>query len=91
MPGYVENLLMAFEGNLSAPSLAQQPLVEPLTGREKEVLKLLTAGLTNHEIASALVISPETVKKHASSIYGKLRVSSRTEAAIRARDLDLLE
>jgi LuxR family maltose regulon positive regulatory protein len=91
MPDYVETLLAAFEGDLSSPALACHTLVEPLTGREEEVLKLLAAGLTNHEIAHELVVSPETVKKHASSIYGKLGVSSRTEAAARARELDLLD
>ncbi len=90
LSGYVETLLAAFGGDLSALPLLRQPLVEPLTGREKQVLKLLAAGLTNHEIANELVVSPETVKKHASNIYGKLGVNSRTEAAARARDLDLL-
>jgi DNA-binding NarL/FixJ family response regulator len=55
------------------------------------VLKLIAAGLTNREIASALVISPETVKKHTGSIYGKLGVRSRTEAAVKARSLDVLD
>lgn len=63
---------------------------EPLTPREQEILGLLAAGLTNREIAERLVVSPETVKKHTSTIYGKLRVSNRTSAAARARDLGLL-
>ncbi len=66
-------------------------LPEPLSAREQEVLKLIAAGLTNREIAEALGISPETVKKHTGSIYGKLGVRGRTEAALRARHLDVLD
>jgi LuxR family maltose regulon positive regulatory protein len=66
------------------------PLVEPLTGRELEVLQLIADGLSNREIAEKLVLAVTTVKKHASNIYGKLGVRSRTEAVARARDLGLL-
>lgn len=88
MSDYVENLLAAFGGDLSLPT--QETLPEPLTTREQEVLELLAAGLTNPEIADKLVISPETVKKHTGNIYAKLGVTNRTEAAARARELDLL-
>ena len=66
-------------------------LPEPLTPREQEVLGLLAAGLTNREIADELVISPETVKKHTGSIFGKLGVHHRAEAAARARTFGLIE
>ncbi len=89
MPEYVEALLAAFDTDLA--QTAGTGLIEPLTQREKEVLALVAAGLTNPEIAEKLVISTETVKKHTSSIYGKLNVSNRTEAAARARELDLLD
>jgi LuxR family maltose regulon positive regulatory protein len=91
MPGYIEILLAAFNGKLSPSVPAIQALPEPLTEREEQVLELLAAGLTNREIANELVISSETVKKHAGNIYGKLGVSSRTEAAARARDLGWLK
>jgi LuxR family maltose regulon positive regulatory protein len=90
MPGYVESLLSAFGADLSFLTPTETALPEPLTHREQEVLKLIAAGLTNREIAEELVISPETVKKHTGNIYGKLGASNRTEAAARARELDLL-
>jgi len=91
MPDYVETLLAAFSGDAASAASDQPALPEPLTEREEEVLELMAAGLTNPEIADKLVISPETVKKHAGTIYGKLGVHSRTEAAARARELDLLD
>lgn len=88
MADYVDRLLGAF-GAESGGS-AEATLPEPLTEREQEILELIAAGLTNQEVADKLVISPETVKKHAGNIYGKLGVSNRTEATARARELDLL-
>jgi len=90
MPDYVGKLLAAVSADLVFPASAEGTLPEPLSLREQEVLKLIAAGLTNREIAEQLVISPETVKKHTGSIYGKLGVRGRTEAAARARALDLL-
>lgn len=55
-------------------------LIEPLTPRETEVLRLLAAGLGNKEMASRLVISEHTIKFHVASIMGKLGAGSRTEA-----------
>jgi LuxR family maltose regulon positive regulatory protein len=91
MPTYVGTLLAASGATLTFPSATEGVLPEPLSPREQEVLQLIAAGLTNSEIAEALVISPETVKKHTSNIYSKLGVSHRTEAAARARALHLLE
>ncbi len=67
-----------------------QPLLDPLSQRELEVLKLLADGASNQEIALALVVTPGTVKLHVSHILSKLGVNSRTRAVIRARDLGLL-
>lgn len=66
------------------------PLIEPLTPREEEVLRLMAAGLSNREIAEELIIAVGTVKAHLHHIYGKLGVRGRTEAAARARELLLL-
>jgi len=86
MPDYVATLLEAAGAGLTGSS----ELPEPLTNRELEVLALIAAGLTNREIADKLSISPQTVKKHGDNIYGKLNVRGRTEAAVKARELDLL-
>jgi LuxR family maltose regulon positive regulatory protein len=60
-------------------------LVEPLTGREQEILRLIAEGASNRQIAGELVLTVNTVKKHTSHIFGKLGVSTRTQAAARAR------
>lgn len=65
-------------------------LVEPVTSREKEVLRLIAEGLSNQEIADQLVISVSTVKRHAFNLYGKLGVKRHTQAISRARGLALL-
>jgi LuxR family maltose regulon positive regulatory protein len=84
-PGYAARLLAAF-----GEPVATQPLVEPLTPRELEILGLIAAGLRNQDIAGQLVISPSTVKRHISNLYGKLGASHRTQAVARARALTLL-
>jgi LuxR family maltose regulon positive regulatory protein len=82
---------MAFAGAPGAAHpLATEPLIEPLSKREREVLGLIAAGLTNREIAAELYIAAGTVKRHLNNIYGKLQVHSRTQAVARARELGLL-
>jgi LuxR family maltose regulon positive regulatory protein len=94
VPDYVAALLSAFDTQTAAASPAQSshPLVllEPLTERELEVLRLLAAGLSNAAIAQELVITVGTVKRHANSIYGKLGVQSRSQAIARAHTMHLL-
>ena len=91
MPDYVETLLTTCGADIAFPATEERTLPEPLTHREQEILQLVAAGLTNREIAERLVVSPETVKKHTSNIYGKLGVRSRAEAGAQARKLDLLD
>lgn len=67
-----------------------QPLVEPLTNRELEVLHLIAAGLSNQQIANKLILSLGTVKFYACQIYGKLGVNNRVQAITQARELALL-
>ncbi len=71
------------------PALAHPP-AEQLTGREIEVLRLVARGLTNREIGRELSLSPATVKVHVQHVIGKLGVSDRTQAAVRAVELGLL-
>jgi len=90
-PAFVDRLL-ADAGLPGRPAhIAAQPLVEPLSERELEVLGLIAAGLSNTQVADRLVIALGTVKRHVNHIYGKLGVQSRTQAVARARALRLLE
>jgi DNA-binding NarL/FixJ family response regulator len=73
----------------SATSL--EPLPEPLTPREIEVLRLLAGGLTNRQISRELVVSAATVKVHIEHLLAKLGVSDRTQAAVRASRAGLLD
>jgi LuxR family transcriptional regulator, maltose regulon positive regulatory protein len=68
----------------------QFAMLEPLSEREREILRQIAAGRSNQEIAATLVIAISTVKKHINNIFGKLDVQSRTQALVRARELDLL-
>jgi LuxR family transcriptional regulator, maltose regulon positive regulatory protein len=68
----------------------QSAVVEPLSEREVEVLRLIATGRSNAEIAQVLVVSTGTVHTHLKHIYGKLDVHNRTEAVAHARELDLL-
>jgi LuxR family transcriptional regulator, maltose regulon positive regulatory protein len=65
-------------------------LMESLTAREREVLRLLVDGASNREIANHLVLSVNTVKKHVLNLCGKLGVQSRAQAIAKARTLQLL-
>jgi LuxR family maltose regulon positive regulatory protein len=94
MPDYIGKLLAAFEAERveSARPTARsaQLLIEPLSQRELEVLRLVAQGLSNREISERLFVALITVKGHNQRIFGKLQVQRRTEAVARARELGLL-
>jgi LuxR family maltose regulon positive regulatory protein len=89
-PSYVSKLLAAFGESAQPVPPATQALVEPLTERELEVLRLIAAGLSNREIAQELVVAVSTVKTHINHIYGKLDAKSRVQAVAKAQALDLV-
>lgn len=74
-----------------APASRPATLAEPLSEREHEVLRLLAAGLSNKEIALRLALAEGTVKNHITNLLGKLQARDRTQAALKARELGLLE
>ncbi len=84
------NIEQAVAGNRSRAVSTLDPLVEPLSERELEVLRLLAQSLTNKKVALSLGVSPETVKWHLKNIFAKLSVTTRDEAVARGRDLNLI-
>jgi LuxR family maltose regulon positive regulatory protein len=97
---YVRRLLTAFgkqEGvqpfstaQEKRSAISPQPLADPLSQRELEILRLVAGGLSNREICERLFLALDTVKGHNRRIFDKLQVQRRTEAIARARELDLL-
>ena len=95
MPDYISKLLAVFEAEeLKSEDKSYlppaQPLIEPLSQRELEVLQLIAQGLSNREISERFFLALSTVKGHNRKIYGKLQVQRRTEAVARARELGLV-
>jgi LuxR family maltose regulon positive regulatory protein len=87
---YVGRLLEALGAPVKMePSIARK-LIDPLSQRELEVLRLIVDGATNQEIARELVLTVNTVKRHISNIFAKLHVSNRAQAIAQARELNLL-
>lgn len=89
-PHITTKIVQAFSRPGAPPPPAAQPLVEPLSARELEILHLLAGGATNREIAAALVLAEGTVKNHLTSILGKLGARDRAQAVLLARDLGLI-
>jgi LuxR family maltose regulon positive regulatory protein len=98
MPDYTARLLVAFKHELhnsdekpGDPGVSPvQPMVEPLSQRELEVLRLVAHGFSNREICKHLFLALNTVKGHNRRIFEKLQVQRRTEAVARARELGLI-
>lgn len=92
-PEFVDALLAGFGAQRSTGAEtagAPSPFVEPLSDRERQIVRLLDEGLSNQAIAERLVITLGTTKWHLNQIYGKLGVNSRTQAVRRAHELKLL-
>lgn len=91
---YLSNLLKAFAhpeaSSLPTSPTQAQPLLDPLSWREREVLGLMASGRKNREIADELVVATGTVKSHINAIYAKLGVTNRVQAVAYARALGLL-
>jgi LuxR family maltose regulon positive regulatory protein len=101
MPNYVGKLLAAFPTVAAEapprpgkadlpPASSTQPLIEPLSARELEVVQLIAQGLSNEAIGARLFLALSTVKGHNRNIFGKLQVQRRSEGVARARELGLL-
>jgi LuxR family maltose regulon positive regulatory protein len=90
-PAFVDRVLESASVAGDQQAVPHAPaLIEPLSDRELEILRLIAAGRTNPEIADLLYLSLNTIKWHVKNLYGKLGVGSRIEAAARAQELDLL-
>ncbi|MBN1886885.1 MAG: tetratricopeptide repeat protein [Thermoflexales bacterium] len=83
---YVERLLTAFGSTPTQPGSDQSGMIEPLSERELEVLRLLPTELSNAEMADELVVSVNTLRTHLKNLYGKLGAHSRYEAIARAKE-----
>ena len=89
-PSVARKVVAEFARLAPATPEATADLIEPLSEREIEILKLVAQGLTNKEIAKKLFLAEGTVKNYVTSILGKIDARDRTQAAIRARELGLL-
>ncbi len=89
-PSVAAKVVAEFARLADHPSARHDPLVEPLSDRELEVLRLIADGASNKEIAAQLVIAEGTVKNHITNILGKLGVRDRTQAALKAKEMGIL-
>ena len=89
-PSIVNKIVAEFARLSPHGPSSSQPLIEPLSERELEILRLLGQGASNKEIADHLIITVGTVKNHLTSIMAKLSVRDRTQAALKARELGII-
>jgi LuxR family maltose regulon positive regulatory protein len=89
-PDTVARILAVMTSSSELSGKGFSTLVEPLSDRELQVLRLIVAGMSNREIAAELIISPGTAKTHVHNLCGKLGVRNRTEAAMRAKEMGLV-
>jgi DNA-binding NarL/FixJ family response regulator len=89
-PSIVNKIVAEFARLSPQRPSSSQPLIEPLSERELEILRLLGQGASNKEIADHLVITVGTVKNHLTNIMAKLSVRDRTQAALKAKELGII-
>jgi DNA-binding NarL/FixJ family response regulator len=89
-PAVAAKVVAEFSRLAIRPGISQQTLSDPLSEREREVLRLVAEGANNREIANRLVIAEGTVKNHLTNILSKLGVTDRTQAALKAREMGLI-
>ena len=89
--GFAHQVLIAFASGNTVQQTGMDGLIEPLSIRENEVLRLMAQGMTNEQIAVQLVVARGTIKAHAASIFRKLNANNRTEAVSQARAIGLLD
>ena len=89
-PSIVNKIVAEFARLSPNRPSSSQPLIEPLSERELEILRLLGQGASNKEIADHLVITVGTVKNHLTNIMAKLSVRDRTQAALKAKELGII-
>lgn len=89
-PSVTAKVVAEFNRLSAATAPPAQPLVEPLSERELEILGLIAAGASNKEIANDLFITEGTVKNHVTNILGKLAVRDRTQAVLKAKEMALI-
>jgi DNA-binding NarL/FixJ family response regulator len=89
-PSVAAKVVAEFARLTSKPGAHSQPLIEPLSDREQDILRLIASGASNREIAGRLFLAEGTVKNHVTNVLGKLGVRDRTQAALKAREIGLI-
>jgi DNA-binding NarL/FixJ family response regulator len=90
LPSITAKVLAEFSRMPRSRPVVSDPLVENLSARETEILQLVATGASNRDIAETLVIAEGTVKNHLTNILGKLSVTDRMQAVLKAREIGLI-